>query len=167
VLIDQAREKAEKMEEMIRKRTTLEDAIDDYRKMTGGAWDPPRGFDKWWMESHSVVLACPLIPCDRLDFLRHRYHFASSHNSLTLPSLIPQAHLSVLPFLAYPGSTLRQRAEILKDQDAIWRLTVTKDDKKFKYKVDGKAARSGRAGCVFFFFFFLSSLFCPRICEPK
>jgi hypothetical protein len=61
VLIDQATEKAQKMEQMIRERTTLQDAIDDYRKMTGGVWDPPRGFDKWWVERWNLSVS-PTLP---------------------------------------------------------------------------------------------------------
>jgi hypothetical protein len=49
VLIERAKAMAEKMEQRIREKTSLEEAIDDYREMTGGVWDPPRGFDKWYV----------------------------------------------------------------------------------------------------------------------
>jgi hypothetical protein len=38
-----------------------------------------------------------------------RYHFARDHRSYVAPSLLPSAVKSVLPYLAYPASLLRER----------------------------------------------------------
>jgi hypothetical protein len=43
------------------------------------------------------------------DFSLCRYHFARDHRSYVAPSLLPSAVKSVLPYLAYPASLLRER----------------------------------------------------------
>lgn len=43
------------------------------------------------------------------DLSLFRYHFARDHRSYVAPSLLPSAVKSVLPYLAYPASLLRER----------------------------------------------------------
>ncbi len=52
-----------------------------------------------------------------------RYKFATSVNAVRTPSLIPEAHLSVLPYLALPPHLLRSRAVELQDETAIFGMT--------------------------------------------
>ncbi len=90
-LISEARLKASSIEAKIERIQSLEQAITDYEQSFG--LPPPLGFEQWFV-------------------------FASIHDSITVPSLIPQAHKSVLPFLSYPAGVLRERVEALVGETA-------------------------------------------------
>jgi hypothetical protein len=56
-----------------------------------------------------------------------RYRFAKSVNAVQAPSLIPEAHLSVLPYLALPPHLLRSRSLELQNETAIFGMTFYPD----------------------------------------
>jgi beta-1,2-xylosyltransferase len=56
-----------------------------------------------------------------------RYEFARSIGSTSVPSLIPEAHLSVLPYLALPADVLRHRAVELQQDMGVFGMTFHPD----------------------------------------
>jgi hypothetical protein len=54
----------------------------------------------------------------------YRYEYAKSVSSTTLPSQIPEAHLSVLPFLSLPPQILRQRSKALVRDRGVFGMTI-------------------------------------------
>jgi hypothetical protein len=81
MLIQEARGKHEKMKRRMETQTTLEEAIADYREMTGGVWDPPRGFEEWCVPSTTL----PLGPLHSLTTVISRTAGTNLHG-LTTPS---------------------------------------------------------------------------------
>lgn len=81
MLIQEARGKHEKMKRRMETQTTLEEAIADYREMTGGVWDPPRGFEEWCVPSTTL----PLGPLHSLTTVISHTAGTNLH-ALTTPS---------------------------------------------------------------------------------
>jgi hypothetical protein len=52
-----------------------------------------------------------------------RFEFATSIPSTTIPSLIPEVHLSVLPYLSLPAHLLRARALELQQDKGVFGMT--------------------------------------------
>lgn len=68
--------------------------------------DPPKGFDKWFVDRRRVSRPPPA------DSLPVRRRFTAFDFS---PSILPPAHESFVPFLSVPGQVLRERMHRLDD----------------------------------------------------
>lgn len=76
-----------------------------------------------------------------------RYEFASSQNSITAPSLLSYSHSSILPYLSYPASLLRERLAGVdaKNSGSWWFEFSEGDDGRMKMKAGGPSGADYRA----------------------
>jgi hypothetical protein len=79
-----------------RQSTTLEEAVEEYKRRYGR--NPPRGFDTWW-------------------------DFATSHN-LVLPDEYDRINLDLAPFFALPKSEMKRRMEMVENMPETFTIVV-------------------------------------------
>lgn len=75
----------------------------------------------------SYGIQCSVINARLIQRHMLRFEFATSIQSTRVPSLLPEAHLSILPYLSLPAHLLRSRALDLQKDDEFFGMVFYPD----------------------------------------